>query len=71
MRLARRGIDHQFGIAVIGRDQQRPALPRDRVGNGAQARVDRLDRLDRGCQHTGMTDHVGIGEIEHDEIVAP
>ena len=38
VRAAGRRIAHQFAIAVVGGDQQRAALPLDRVGDLAQAR---------------------------------
>ena len=31
--------------------------------------VDRLHRLDSGGDHAGVPDHVGIGEIQDDEVV--
>ncbi len=34
-----------------------------------EAAVDGLDRLHRRRQHAGVTDHVGIGEVDQDEGV--
>ena len=69
MRPAGHRIAHHFAIAVIGRDQQRAILALDRVRDPAEPGIDRFDRLDRGGQASGVTDHVGIGEVEHDQVV--
>jgi hypothetical protein len=71
VRVAGDRIDHQFGIAVIGGDQQRPALGEDGIGDLSKAGIDRLDRLDRRREHAGVADHVGIGEVQHEEVVLP
>ena len=36
----------------------------------AEARVDRLDRLDRRRDDAGVADHVGVGEVDDPEAVA-
>ena len=41
----------------------------DLVDHRAQAGVDRLDRLDHGRDHAGVADHIGIREVDDDEVV--
>ena len=62
-------IAHHFAIAVIGGDEKRAAGFLDRLGDAAEPGIDRLHRLDRGRQVAGVADHVGIGVVEHDQIV--
>ena len=68
MRTARRRIDHQFGISVVGRHQHRAALLLHRPVNLSEARVDRLHALDRRLQLARVPHHVGVGKIHHDQI---
>ena len=45
------------------------ALPADLVLSGCQA-IDDLDGLDRGLEHPGVTDHIAVGVVAHDEVEA-
>ena len=69
VRPAGRRIAHQLAVAVIGGDQQRAALLLHRGGDAAEAGIDRLHRLDRGGQAAGVADHVGVGVVQHDQVV--
>jgi predicted nucleic acid-binding protein len=40
------------------------------AGDAAQARHPPPRRPDRGLQIAGMADHVGVGVIHHDQVVA-
>ena len=62
------GIGHHLRIAVIGGDQQRAALGLDRGAQPAEAAIDRLHRLDGGGEIAGVADHVGVGEIDDDQV---
>ena len=48
--------------------QAPPASP-DRLDHVAEAAVDLLDRGDRGGDHPGVPDHVGVGEVDDPEAV--
>ena len=54
--------------------RQAPPARVDRLDHLAQARVDGLDRRDRGRDHAGVADHVGVGEVDDPEgrgVLAP
>src|SRR5205807_9066780 len=63
-------VDLVLRVAVVGGDEHRPAGGERGVGDLAQAAVDDLDRGDGGGEVTGVADHVGVGEVHHDERVA-
>ena len=65
VRAARHGLDHQLGIAMVGRHQQHPARRVDRLDDAAQLLVHGRDRADRGGQVAGVTHHVRVGKIQH------
>ena len=39
------------------------------ASDAAEAGIDRLHRADRGRQDAGVADHVGVGEVQHDQVV--
>ena len=49
--------------------EQRAAGSCDRLGDAAEAGIDGLHRLDGGRQAAGVADHVGIGVVQHDQVV--
>ena len=63
-------IDHGLAVAVIGGDEHRRLRGGRRGHDAADARVDRLERADRGLQHAGVADHVGVGVVDQDEVGA-
>ena len=67
-------LEHLVGVAVVGGDEQRAAGVLDDPTTLAEARVDGLDRGDRGRDDAGVADHVGVGEVDDPEAevaVAP
>ena len=62
-------VDHAIGVAVVGGDAGHAAHFSDRVGYLLNAPVDCLDRLDCRVEHTGVTDHVAVGEVEDDHVI--
>ena len=69
MRATCERINHSFAIAMIGSDHQSPARCLNRISNATQTLIHRLDSFDRSSQHTRMTHHIGIGKVEHDQII--
>ena len=59
-----------LAIAMVGGEEQSAAGSCDRRGDAPEAGIDGLDRLDRGRQAAGVPDHVGIGVVQHDQVVA-
>ena len=70
MRLARRGVEHRFRVAVIGRDQHLAADLLHGGDHAADAFVEDLDRPRRGCKVAGVADHVAVRKVADDRIVA-
>ena len=71
VRLAGPRIGHRFSIAVVGRDQQRAVGNAYRFKQPSKAAIHRLDRLDRCFHDPGMADHIGVGVVDHYEVVNP
>ena len=71
VRLAGRGVVHRLGVAVVGGDQHLAAGVARRRDDAADARVERLDRaLDGGVEVAGVADHVAVGVVADDRVVA-
>ncbi len=70
MRPARDGIDHHLAVAVVGGDDHRAARLLKRGDNTGKALIHRLAGLDRGPEIAGMADHVGVGIVRHDQVIA-
>ena len=68
-RLAGIVLDHLLGVAVVGGNQRRAALGHRRLDDAPDASVHRLDGLDRGLEHAGMADHIGVGVVHDDHII--
>ena len=62
-------VDHAIGVAVIGGDAGHAAHLSNGVGYLLHTPVDCLDRLDCRVEHTGVTDHVAVGEVEDDDVI--
>ncbi len=63
------GVLHLLAVAVIGGDQERAARGAHGRGDGADAGVHRLDGVDGRVELAGVADHVGVGEVDEDEVV--
>ncbi len=68
MGLAGYGIDHGFGIAVVGRDDPCPTARPQRRKEAAQALVHGFDGFDGRFELPRMADHVGIREVHDDGV---
>ncbi len=68
MRSAGLGIAHQLAIAMVGGHKERAPRPCDRRCQAAQSGVDRLHGGDGSGKTAGVSDHVGIGVVEHDQV---
>ncbi len=64
------GIDHRFGVAVIGRDHPRSAGAAQRGVDFAEARVHRLHGSHGRRHFPGVPHHVGVGVIHDDDVEA-
>jgi len=62
-------IEHAVGVAVIRRDKQGAAGFFYCIGNSAYAEVNGLHSLDRGFEHSRMTHHVAVCEVQDYHIV--
>ena len=70
MRLAGRGIGHEFGVAVIGGDQRDAAASSSASITMPSAASDASTAVTVASMYAGMADHVGIGEVDHDDVEA-
>ena len=70
VRLAGRRIVHHLDVAVIGGDQHFAAARALRGNHAADALVEDLDRPRRRFEIAGMADHVAVGVIADDRVVA-
>ena len=72
------GVAQLVGVAVVGGDgQDRPGGAgivgvdrQDRGDDPGEAAVDDLERRDRRVPDAGVADHVRVGEVGDDEVVA-
>ena len=55
---------------MVRGDQQSAAGCCDRLRNPAETGVDRLHRFDCSRQAAGVSDHVGVGVVQHDQVIA-
>lgn len=60
------GINHDFGIAVIGGDEK-VSIGKSKP-KAAQLDVDGFDGFNGGLDIAGVTDHIGVGKIDEDKI---
>ena len=68
VRLSGFRIDHLLSVAVIGGDQRNPANGAHRLGDPSQASIYVLAGFDRLVELAGVADHVGIGEVDDENI---
>lgn len=62
------GVDEQLGVAVVGGDEQRTSTLFDGGVDAAELGVDGFDGLDGGVEFAGVADHVGVGEVDDDDV---
>ena len=62
-------VDHAISVAVVSGDAGHAAHLSDGVGNLLYTPVNSLDRLDCRIEHTGVTDHIAVGEVEDDHVI--
>src|SRR5208283_1376417 len=68
VRAAGDGIDHGFGIAVIGGDDPCAAAGLERLIDAGEAGVHGFDGFDGGFELAGVADHIGVGIIHDDGV---
>src|SRR5271168_712770 len=68
VRAAVGGIDHGFGVAVVGGDDPGAAAGFERLINLGEAGVDGFNGFDSGFEFSGMADHVGVGVVHDDGV---
>ena len=62
------GVDEHLGVAVVGGDEEGAAALTDGRVDAAELGVYGFDRANRGLHPAGMTDHVGVGEVDDDDV---
>ncbi len=68
VRAAGGGVDEHLGVAVVGGDEQASAALFDRLIDAVELGVDGLDGADGGFELAGVADHVGVGEVDDDDV---
>src|SRR3989449_689964 len=63
MRLAGLRIDHEFGVAMVGRDQSGTAHRADGLCNPPETGINALAGFDCLIEHAGVADHVGVRDF--------
>ena len=61
------GLEHVLGVSVVGGDHAHAPGRVHRLNHPLKATVDGLDPADRGGDHSGVADHVGVGEVDDRE----
>lgn len=62
-------VAHGFAVAVVGGDEELTTEGEDFFADFGDALVDGFAGFDGGIDDAGVTDHVGVGEVEDDEVV--
>src|SRR6267378_4941201 len=68
VRAAGGGVDHGFGVAVIGGDDPGAAAWLKGLIDATEARVHGFDGSNGGFEFAGVADHVGVGVIHDDGV---
>ena len=63
------GLEHLFAVPVVGGDEGLSAFFQEGIEDTTGAGIDGFDGPDRGGEDPGMTDHIGVGEVEDDEVI--
>src|SRR2546423_9970651 len=66
--LPRCGVDHEFAVAVVGGDEAATACAAERLRYPVEACVNVLDGLDGLLKIAGVADHVGVREVDDEDI---
>jgi hypothetical protein len=61
-------VDEHLGVAVIGGDEEVSSVLTDGVVDAAQFPIDCFDCTDGGFDLAGVADHVGVGEVDDDDV---
>ena len=62
------GVDEHLGVAVVGGDEEAAAALADGLIDAAELAVDGFDGADGGFHLAGVADHVGVGEVDDDDV---
>ncbi len=62
------GVDEELGVAVVGGDDPVGSVLFDGLVDTAKLGVDALDGADGGLDLAGVADHVGVGEVDDDDV---
>jgi hypothetical protein len=68
VRLARREVNHLFGVAVVCGDEGETARPADAFGNPAEAGVNVLAGFYGLVEFARVAHHVRVGEVDDEDI---
>ncbi len=61
-------VEHEFTVAMVGSNEHDPAALPEKLANPAKATVHCGAGLDCSGKQAGVSHHVAIGEIEHNQI---
>lgn len=61
-------VDEHLCVAVVGGDEEGSAYAADLVVDAAELGVYGFDGADGGLELTGVADHVGVGEVDDDDV---
>ena len=62
------GVDEHLGVAVVCGDEEGAAVLADGVVDASELTVDGFDGADGGLDLAGVADHVGVGEVDDDDV---
>ena len=62
-------VAHLFAVAVVRGDQRFAVKLEKFCDNSGTTSIHCLHRFDAGLDHTGVTHHVGICQIQNDQVV--
>ena len=68
VRLARRRVDQQVGVAVVGGNDPLSARALERGFDASQTAVHRFASLDGCGDNAGVSHHVAVREVDHNQI---
>ena len=60
-------LEHVIGVPVVGGDQADATGVLNRLHHPPETAVDGLDRLHGRLDHSGVADHVRVGEVDDPE----
>ncbi len=63
------GCQELFGVAMISSDQRHPAGSKRRFQHSSKLTIHRSGCGNGGRNDSGVSHHVAVGEIQHDEVI--